>query len=136
MLQTVMKNKNEQAPRNRWGTEARASPKFGQSKVGFLQYEILRLNIKIWCLTQIKTVPRSLCNQKNLCDNNPIWGKKLSKSNIVQQQQTTEVFFWVSFFCFPKVYSNWTEPNRVKKGPLEGHNQALKGYYRSVFVMR
>ena len=45
-------------------------------------------------------------------------------------------FFWVSFFCFPKVYSNWTEPNRVKKGPLEGHNQALKGYYQSVFVMR
>ena len=51
-----------QAPRNRWGTEACASPKFGQIKIGFLKYEILRLNKIIWCLTQIKTVPRSLHN--------------------------------------------------------------------------
>ena len=92
---------------------------------------VIEIFVFIMMLTKVEFVTKKI-----YVDNNPIWGKKLSKSNIVQQQQTTEVFFWVSFFCFPKVYSNWTEPNRVKKGPLEGHNQALKGYYRSVFVMR
>ena len=74
---------------------------------------VIEIFVFIMMLTKVEFVTKKI-----YVDNNPIWGKKLSKSNIVQQQQTTEVFFESASFVSLKYIV--TELNRtvLKKAPL------------------